>query len=159
MARRKLIRGRETVQQAAQAWGAGMTAGAKNYTDGVANSTVDWAARTSGAKQQWQGALTSVFADGRWENGVQAAGNKGWKEGVRIKGAARFAAAGATGQPHYLAWLQQWMQVLPGELNTLNGTNPRGTLEQNIARSAAFIRWEASQRGKFKKAWRGGGAG
>ena len=159
MARRKLVSGRENAAAAAAAWAAGMAAGQKNYADGVANSQVDWAGRTVAAKSQWQAGLTAAFAAGTWEQGISQAGTAGWKTGVRTKGVQRFAAAGATGQPHYLAWLQAWMQVLPAELQALNNQNPRGTLEQNIARSAAFIRWEHSQKGKFKKVWRNANLG
>lgn len=71
----------------------------------------------------------------KWSSRVAAVPLQTWKDTSKAKGASRLASGAQAGLSKYQARIQQ---VLDAEKSIISGLPPRGTVEQNIARSGAF---------------------
>lgn len=151
MAKRKLDR--ETIAQAAAAWAAGLTSAGTAISDGVKNPRASPTAQALAAKNLMVSAWNASITSGAWANNLSAAGDTAWAAGMMNKTIPNLATSASAGQPHYLAFAQQWFPALETAVGNLPA---RGDYAQNKARATAMMDWEHSQRGKFRKVWRGG---
>lgn len=153
MARRKMSH--ETIQQAAQKWAAGYSQAGPAIQRGVANPTRDPAQAAINAQNllmtNWNNAVTS----GRWAEGLARSGLAGWQAGMIGKTIPSLAARAQVGQAHYAAFLQQWIPPLQA---MVQGMQPRGDYQTNRQRMLQVVDYMHSQRGRFRKVWRQGGA-
>jgi len=125
----------KTAQQAAANWAASAGRAATDWAQGVQNYNGDWAGATTAQQATLLQNVTQAISSGAWARGVQRVGTQGWKQATVDKsanfttgfqaGAARQAAASAK----IIGALQNIVPNLP----------PRGSYEQNKARSTAVM--------------------
>lgn len=151
MARRKLSR--ESIQQAAQAWAAGYTASGAAIAAGVANPRVDPTQAAIAQQATLLQNFNAAVSSGQWAAGLRKSGLAGWQAGMTQKTIPSLGTRATAGQPHYLAFLQQWGPAVEAQVAALPA---RGDYNANKQRANAMMDWEHSQRGKYRKLWRGG---
>lgn len=136
----------------AQAWQTGYAAAGPNLTKGVAAPKRD----PSQAAVAQQAALLSGFnaavTSGQWASGLQKSGLAGWQAGMNTYAQTGLAAKAQKGAAHYQSFAQNYGPAIMGQVNSLPARGAAGTNQQ---RSAAINDWAHTQRGKYRKAWRG----
>jgi hypothetical protein len=91
--------------------------------------------------------LANVTASANlWASKVAAVTTAQWQSAYITKGLPRVATGAQAAQPKFAATLAR---IISAEKTIVAGLPARGNLDQNIARSAAFQRAMASQRGTF----------
>jgi len=123
----------KTPQQAAQAWAESAGRAATNYAEGVQSYSGDWAGATTRQQTVMQSNLNEAISSGRWAQGVNARGTNGWKQATQAKtpNYSQGFTAGASRQASAIA------KIMAAEQNIVGSLPPRGTFQQNVARSVA----------------------
>lgn len=120
---------------AAAKW-ARVTAGrTSEYTQGVANPSVSWAAATQAAAGAYKAGVEQAIAANRFQSGVKAAGDATWQQNTMDKGPARFAEGVALAEPSYESGFAPYAAVI--DAVNLPPRFPRGDA-RNMARVAAI---------------------
>lgn len=124
----------KTAQQAAEAWVASAGKAATNYAAGVQATQADWAGRTKAQRSVMLANLNQAVNDGSWDRGIDRVGNGGWKSRTvaKIGNFSTGFSAGASRQASAIA------KIVAAEANIVGSLAPRGTYEQNVARSRAM---------------------
>lgn len=104
------------------------------YVDGINNPKQDWAQSTAGSAQAWAAGVQSAITDGRFVNGVNAAGDAKWSSQSINVGASRYPGGITSGQQRYQQGIQPFLQAL-ANLN-LPPRGPKGD-PSNINRVTA----------------------
>ncbi len=119
--------------EAAQRWNTGFAGAGTKWADGINAVTVPPGQLAAAAQPRY---LAGVQANvGKWASNVSAVGLAQWKEMSISKGQGRLASGATAGQAKYEAKIGP---VLNAIKSIVGGLPPRGTVEQNIQRSAAF---------------------
>lgn len=126
---------------AAQRWATNLAAATQAITDGVNAVTVAPGAAAARNKAAWV-QNTPAAAD-KWATNTAKVTKEEWQSAMTTKGIPRIGPGAQASQPKMQAFLQTF---LPFVDNVVAGLPPRGNLEQNIARSAAFARKVATFR-------------
>lgn len=128
---------------AAQNWTQSSGRAVTAYEQGVSNYSGDWAGATvrqQGVMQaNWNAALP------RWAAGVQAVGTAGWKSKTQAK-SANYSTGFTAGSADYTTAINKIMSALGTIVPSLP---PRGTYEQNKARSTALMDALHAQKGQL----------
>lgn len=134
----------KTAQQAAQNWSGSSGRATTAYTEGVNNTTADWAGNTvrqqSVMQANWLASLST------WANRVQEVGTAGWKSATQAK-AANYGTGFSAGANNYAAAAQKLIPFLQSAVAALP---PRGDINANLQRSAALAMALHQQRGNFR---------
>lgn len=125
----------KSAQQAAQNWAASAGRAQTDWQQGVENYTGDWAGATVRQQSVMLSNLTQAVTSGKWANGVNAVGTGGWKTKTVAK-AANFGVGFTAGAANQAAAAQKIMSALS---NIVPNLPPRGTFEQNKARSTSLM--------------------
>jgi hypothetical protein len=125
----------KTAAQAAAAWEQSAGRAATNYSDGVNSYSGDWAGATTRQQTVMQTNLNAAITSGRWAAGVTNRGTAGWKSATvaKIGNYSTGFTAGASRQASAIA------KILQAEANIVGSLPPRGTYEQNKARSTTVM--------------------
>lgn len=91
----------KSVEETAKKWGSVTPQRLGDYQAGVQNPKKDWAANTAAAKDSYKAGVTKAANEGRFEKGVNRAGNQAWKDGVTTKGIDRWGQGVAIGEAKY----------------------------------------------------------
>lgn len=125
----------KTAQQAAANWAASAGRAATEWSQGVQNYNGDWAGATTSQQAALLQNVTQAISNGSWARGVQRVGTQGWKQAT-IDKTTNFTTgfqAGASRQAAAIA------KILAAEANIVGSLPPRGSYEQNKARSTAVM--------------------
>jgi hypothetical protein len=130
---------------AAQAWASRLGAATQAYTDGVNGVTVAPGQLAAAAGDRWLANTTNALP--RFKANSAAVQLPAWQNAAVSKGAPRLASGASAAQPK--------MEVVFGKLfpairSAVSSLPARGTIDQNIERSAQFARKLNSMRGQFK---------
>ena len=116
------------------------------YTQGVQQTTADWAGnllrQKSTMMSNWQQAVSSP----NYDNAVNSVGNGGWKQATEAK-SANFGVGFNAGAPKYAASAAKLQPFMSSAVNALP---PRGDINANLQRSNALALALHAQRGNFK---------
>jgi len=104
---------------------------AAEYERGVAETTIDWAARTAAAEARYKAAMTAAMARGAFGKGVRRAGTAKWKEMTIKKGPGRWSEGIAMAGPAYAEGFAPYREVIAN--TTLPERGPAGD-PKNIER-------------------------
>ncbi len=131
---------------------------AANYTAGASAKGTKWATNYLQSKVNPFDAASA--ASGTWLQNINTAGEASFKAGLARVNQQNVATLVSTqgptlysqgitnkGTPKYTTAAQQ---LIPALQNAAANLPPRGTLAQNIARSAAMIQAAAAMRGKYR---------
>lgn len=87
---------------------------AGEYTEGVEKSPVDWAQAAEASEANYEAGIQSAVQRKAFGKGVRKAGTQKYKEGVRQKGGARFAAGVAIAGPAFESGFSPYHRVIAG---------------------------------------------
>lgn len=119
----------------AKKWSSGMANATTAITDGVNGVTV---APGQAAARNKVGYVNGVQQNqDKWARKVAAVPLESWKQDMINKGVQRIATGAAAAEPKFGQFMTK---LLPFIANAKATLPPRGTLDQNIARSTAMIR-------------------
>lgn len=128
-----MARNLPSAADAAQAWQTGFAGAGTKWANGVEAVTVAPGQLAAAAQARYlAGVQTSV---NKWAANTQAVSLAQWKSTTVQKGQGRLASGAQAGVGKYQ---QKIAAVLQAEASIINGLPPRGTVEQNIQRSAQF---------------------
>src|SRR5271166_5595768 len=132
-------------QQAAQKWSRNLASAGQTITDGVNNTNKDPIQLDIAAIPLAATNYAQAAASGRIQAGLQKSSKAAWQQGMIKKGVPRIAEGAAQAVPKV-------QQKLASIINAVNSATsqppPRGSLEQNLQRSAAFARAMAATKGQ-----------
>lgn len=124
-----------SANDAAQKWATSMAGAGPAYAAGVA--AVSTAPGAAAARNQ-QGYLAGIQANvAKWARNTSAVSLQAWQAQTTTVGAPRLASGAAAAQGKTEA---AYAKLFPIIANTVANLPARGTIEQNIARSATFAR-------------------
>lgn len=107
----------------------------QEYSEGVENPRVPWAASTIAAAANQAAGVQAAIAEKRFEKGVAKAGDSKWKAKATTKGARNFAPGVQDAQPDYETGFAPYAAVINAV--TLPPRFPTGD-PRNIARVTAI---------------------
>lgn len=131
-------------QQFLDKWGRRMSAAAPDIQAGVDRSTKDPGALAAASKQLWAQKLADPKVQSAWATNVAAVGAASWKDAMKNKGIPRLQTGIARAQQTKINRITNLLSAVDAAAADANAL-PRGTLDQNIARSAAFQRSMAAR--------------
>ena len=124
-----------TPDQIAADWASRLGGSTQKIKDGVAAVTV--APGQAAARQADVWAQNVAASKPKWQARVSQVSLQEWQEATMTKGVDRIAAGATAAQPKFQNFITQ---LLPHIDRVKSSLPARGNLEQNIARSTAFIR-------------------
>lgn len=124
-----------TAEQAAARWAAGLANAGQKIVDGVNAVTV--APGALAARQKAAYTANVAQAADKWARNVAAVPLSDWQAAMKDKGAPRIASGAAAAQPKFAQFMNKLLPFIASQRSSLP---PRGTFDQNLARSAAWIR-------------------
>ncbi len=128
-----------TAQQIADKWARKAGASQQDYVAGVQSVTESPMEKAVAAKTKWVAGIQKAAADGTWEAGLRKVSLTDWKNKTAKVGGARYVQGITEGKTAYqIAMAEQipYMEQLQAQIDSM----PSDTLEDNIARSNAWIR-------------------
>lgn len=129
----------QTPDQIAANWAQNLAGATTKITNGVNAVTVAPGAAAARQKSVWVQNTTSA-AD-KWAQKVAAVPLSDWQSAMTQKGIPRIATGATAAQPKFSTFMTKFLPHLAAGRAALPA---RGTLDQNIARSAAMIRHNAA---------------
>lgn len=124
-----------TADQAAAQWAQRLSGATDRITQGVNSVTT---APGQAAARQKAAYLANVQAAGdKWASRVASVPLSDWQQAMTQKGAPRIAQGAQAAQPKFAQFMGQLLPYIDSGKSALPA---RGNLEQNIARSTAWIR-------------------
>lgn len=112
------------VSQAADKWTRNAGAAATDYKSGVQNPRKSWAQATADAADAQAAGVQEAISDGRFERGVQNAGDEKWKKKAVNVGATRYGPGVAAAKADYERGFSPFASVI--ESVTLPPRGPAG---------------------------------
>lgn len=132
----------QTPEQIAANWAAGLANAGQKITDGINGVTVAPGRAAAAQKAVW---VQNVAASqDKWARNTANVSLPDWQQAMITKGVPRIASGATAAQPAFATFMTKLLPFIDQVKATLPA---RGTLDQNIARSNAFIRGMA----KFQK--------
>ncbi len=131
--------------QAAANWASRLGASTQAYTDGVNGVTVAPGQLAAAAKDRWLQNTTAAAP--RFAANSAAVQLPTWQNAAVTKGAPRLASGAQSAQPKVE---MVFAKLFPAIRNAVASLPARGTIDQNIERSAQFARKMNASKGTFK---------
>lgn len=125
----------KTAAQAAATWQTRLSQATQQITDGVNGVTVSPGVAAARQADVWLANVTAAAA--KWKANVAAVDVNDWKTKMITNGIPRIAQGAQAAQSDFETFMGK---LLPFVATAVQGLPPRGNLEANIARSAAFQR-------------------
>lgn len=125
----------QSPEQIAQNWASGLSNAGQKIADGVNGVTVAPGRAAAAQVETW--AANTVNSKAKWARNTAAVPLEDWRQAMVNKGVPRIASGAQAAQGNFATFMGK---LLPYIDNVKAGLPARGGLEQNIARSAAFIR-------------------
>lgn len=131
-------------QQAAANWGTGFAAAGPKYQAGVESVTVAPGQLAAAQKAAY---LAGVQNNANiWATRVASVDLASWKNAASTVGAQRLATGATKGQAKMAAFMQAFIPQLQSVVGSLP---PRGTFDQNMARSMNYAQALHAKKGQF----------
>jgi len=145
----------KTPAQAAANYGTnGGSATAANLWGTNLSSALDTAlTKAAAAVAFWASQVSTAQAQTNYVSGLNRAKQNEPAIVTKINGPGKLsftAGVRAASTGAYAQFAGAWLPAVAGEVQQLNISNARGTLQQNRARQAAYDQWVDSQAGKFR---------
>ena len=131
-------------------WGTNLSAAAPYITAGVDRVTTAPGVAAAAAAPTMLANLTQSVTSGAWAARVSSVSLPQWQAAMKTKGIPRLQQGIATAQQTKTAAITTFLSAVDAAVADANVT-PRGNLEANIARSAAFQRSMSARAPKKQK--------
>lgn len=99
--------------------------------------------------EEWISGLNRAYREGIWQRALGRVTLQAWQQAMIEKGIPVIADRVRRATPKYQRFAEAWANYMQSVMAQLQQM-PRGTLEQNLARSAFVIRQAAAARGRFR---------
>lgn len=86
----------------------------ESYIAGAENPREDWATATSNAEGNYNAGVQEAITKKSFSKGVKRAGSTSWLNGIRNKGAQRYASGVALAEQKYADGIQPYLDVIAG---------------------------------------------
>ena len=129
--------------EAAAKWKRNTAAAGQAYTEGVERVTESPTEAAAEAADRMLAGITEAIADGRVQAGLRRVTLQEWKQRTKSLGAQRLAQGVAESEQRTRDAMQENFQDIAAVRASLP---PRGTLQENIERAAAFARGMAERK-------------
>lgn len=124
-----------TPDQVASKWNSRANSATQDWVDGINSVTVSPGQMAAAQADTWLANLQA--SKPKWQAKLAAKSAQEWKSETIAKGQSRYGQGITAGQSKYQ---QAIAKVMAAEKNIVGSLPPRGSVENNIARSAAFQR-------------------
>jgi hypothetical protein len=124
-----------TAAEAAAKWATALPAAQQRYIDGVNAVTVSPGALAARAAPLW--AANTAAAQSKFARNSAAVSLQSWQQSTATKGAQRLSSGAQAAQGKVET---AFARLFPAIQSAVSALPPRGDIEANIARSAAFAR-------------------
>lgn len=141
---------RLTAAQWLDKWSRRLNAAGPDISAGVDRVTVAPGTQAAAAAQTMLANLTQSVTSGAWGARVGAVSLQSWKDATKTKGVTRIASGVQQAVATKGNAIQTFLSAVDAAVADAN-TTPRGSLENNIARSVAFQRSMAARAPKRQK--------
>lgn len=125
----------KSIRDIAAKWAEVTPGRSSEYEEGVRNPTEDWQTETAGAEDNWEAGVSAAADEGRFSDGVNAAGTDKWQTNTLEKGVGRWGPGVRAGQDAYETGFAPFVDVI--SRTDLPARYPRGD-PRNIERVAAM---------------------
>lgn len=119
----------------ADKWSRNAANASGDYKKGVQSPRRSWAGATAAAADAWQQGVTEAASNGRFESGVQSAGDAKWSRKASQVGAQRYGSGVQAAKGDYQAGFAPYASVIEGV--TLPPRGPKGS-PGNYERTSAI---------------------
>lgn len=141
---------RVNAQQWLTKWGQNLSAAGAAITQGINRVQIAPGQSAAAAADRYAAGVQRAVADGTWQNNVSKVSLQSWQQSMTTKGIPRLAQGITSAQQNKVASVTAMLTAVDTATSAANAL-PRGSLEQNIARSAAFQRAMAAAAPKRQK--------
>lgn len=135
---------RVTAEEYAEKWGRRLSGATADIARGIDRTTEAPGIRAAKAKDKMLTKVTESIQSGRWERNVAAVSLDDWKNAAKSKGVGRIGQGVEAAKPKQAQMAAKLLAAVDASVAVVKAM-PSTTLEDNIARSAAYMR-EMSKR-------------
>lgn len=128
-----------TAQQWLQKWGTNLTASATYIKNGVNTVQTAPGVSAAAAADRMLASITQSVQSGAWAKAVSAVPLQAWKDAMINKGIPRLSQGVAGAQANKVQAVTNLLTAIDTSVASI-ASLPKGGLENNIARSTAFMR-------------------
>lgn len=141
---------RVNAQQWLAKWGQNLGAAGTAIQAGIARVQTAPGISAAAASDRYVAGVQASVAAGTWQNNVSKVSLQSWQQSMTTKGIPRLAQGIQQAQATKQASVTQLLAAVDSAVATANAI-PRGSIEQNISRSAAFARAMSANAPKRQK--------
>lgn len=124
-------------------WAANLAAALPTIKAGVQSVTTAPTSKAAAAVDRWAMGVQRAAADGSFVRGCGRVSLQDWQNAMLTKGSPRIGPGAAAAKPKMEAFLGQWLPYMD-QIKSILANQPRGTLDQNIARAVAVMQHNAA---------------
>lgn len=135
---------RINAQQWLQKWGTNLQAAGPAIQNGIANVKVAPGISAAAAADRMASGVLQSIQDGTWQKNVSKVSLSDWQNSMKNKAIPRLSQGVAAAQASKQQSITELLSAVDAATAAIAGM-PKGSLEQNIARSAAFQREMAAR--------------
>ncbi len=128
----------KTAAQITQKYQNGVQGAGQAYSDGVASPSTSWATATVAGAARYKASVMEAIQKGKFERGVQKAGDQKWQQNASSKGARNYTAAAADAANAYQQKAEHIMRAGSSARQAARALG-NATKEQRIQRAVAAM--------------------
>lgn len=130
---------RLSAEEYAEKWARRLSGATADISRGIDRTTEAPGLKAAKAKDKMLTKLTESVQSGRWERNVGAVSLEDWKTAAKTKGVGRIGQGVEAAKASQAQMAQKLLAAVDASVAVVK-TMPSTTLEDNIARSAAYMR-------------------
>jgi hypothetical protein len=130
---------RKSAQQVAQTWSQRLQASTQQIQNGVNAVTTSPTQLAAANEAGYLQGVQQAVANGKWRTKLQAVSLSDWKSSMINKGIPHISTGATQAQGKVQTVMGQLLPFIYDTRDAINASNPRGNLQQNMARMNAFV--------------------
>jgi hypothetical protein len=135
-----------TAEEYAEKWGRRLSGATADITRGIDRTTEAPGLKAAKAQDKMLSKVTEAVSSGRWAKKVGAVSLEDWKNAAKNKGVGRISQGVQSALPSQAAMAAKLLAAVDAAVAAVK-VMPSTTLEDNIARSATYMREMAKRKG------------
>lgn len=130
---------RKTAAQVAQKWSANLSASTQQIQNGVNAVTTAPTQLAAANSAGYLAGIQKAVASGKWQANLQRVTLQDWKNSMIAKGIPRVQTGATAAVPKVTQSFGPLLDFIYNTRDSVNASNPRGNLSQNMQRMNAFV--------------------